>query len=141
MIRRYEEKDIEAIVKMENKILGTSIGYNILFDRLDDLNFLTLVYEDMGINGYISSYFDGETLEILNLCLYETYQNKGLGGLLLDELIRQTKNSGLRRIVLEVRSMNAQAIRFYEKNGFRVVNVRRNYYGNDDAYLMEKVVR
>ena len=38
---------------------------------------------------------------------------------------------------------NTNAIKFYEKLGFNMVAVRRNYYdnGNKNAYVMEKKLR
>ncbi len=138
MLRRYNKDDIEAIIKLEESLLNTSLGYNILQDRLDDDNFLIYVYEDMGICGYISSYFDGQTLEILNFCIKENYQRKGIGSILLQEIINKTKEKGLQNVILEVRSSNEKAINFYNKNGFKIINVRRAYYKNEDAYVMEK---
>lgn len=138
MLRRYNKDDIEAIIKLEESLLNTSLGYNILQDRLDDDNFLIYVYEDMGICGYISSYFDGRTLEILNFCIKENYQRKGIGSILLQEIINKTKEKGLQNVILEVRSSNEKAINFYNKNGFKIINVRRAYYKNEDAYVMEK---
>ena len=141
MIRKYNESDILDIIKLEEKLLNTSLGYNILHDRLDDDNFLIYVYEDLGINGYISSYFDGYTLEILNFCIALDYQRKGIGTMLLDEVISKTIDAGLKNIVLEVRSSNEKAINFYTKNGFKIINVRKGYYGGEDAFLMEKIIR
>ena len=39
-------------------------------------------------------------------------------------------------ITLEVRKSNIDAIGLYEKYGFKVVSVRDNYYGSEDAFLM-----
>ena len=42
-------------------------------------------------------------------------------------------------ITLEVASKNIAAINLYEKFGFEIVNVRKNYYPDgDDAYLMAR---
>ncbi len=140
MLRRYKESDILDIIKLEEKLLNTTIGYNILHDRLDDDNFYIYVYEDIDIVGYISSYFDYDTLEILNFCIREDYQRNGIGTLILNNLIDELKDKNLKRVVLEVRSKNEKAVNFYNKNGFKVVNIRRNYYKDDDAFLMEKFI-
>ena len=42
---------------------------------------------------------------------------------------------------IEVKKDNLKAIDFYEKNGFKVVSKRENYYNGVDGYLMLKVVK
>ena len=44
-------------------------------------------------------------------------------------------------ITLEVNINNISAIKLYEKNGFKVVSKRENYYNGVDGYLMLKVVK
>ena len=43
-------------------------------------------------------------------------------------------------ITLEVRVSNIRAINLYKKFGFREVALRKYYYGDEDAILMEKQV-
>ena len=42
----------------------------------------------------------------------------------------------INNITLEVRTTNEGAINLYKKYNFKVVSTRKNYYGNEDAYLM-----
>ena len=140
MIRRYNKSDINEIIKLEESLLHTTLGENILIDRLDDENFYIYVYEDFGILGYISSYFDGETLEILNFCVDEQYQRKGIGSMLLDEVINKAKLNGGRHVILEVNQTNEKGVSFYFKKGFKVISVRRGYYKGIDGLLMEKIL-
>jgi len=140
MIRRYNKSDIKDIIKLEESLLHTTLGENILNDRLDDDNFFIYVYEDFGITGYISSYFDGETLEILNFCVDEKYQRKGIGSMLLDEVINMAKEKGGRHVILEVNQTNEKGVSFYYKKGFKVISVRRGYYKGIDGLLMEKIL-
>ena len=43
------------------------------------------------------------------------------------------------RIILEVRKTNTPAIKAYEKQGFKIVGVRKNFYEKpiEDAYIMD----
>ena len=43
------------------------------------------------------------------------------------------------RIILEVASNNEPAINLYKKCGFKIINIRKKYYKNIDALVMEKV--
>jgi ribosomal protein S18 acetylase RimI-like enzyme len=51
----------------------------------------------------------------------DEYQNKGLGSIMLEELINMAKRLGVRYLILwqGVQAQNEQAIHFYEKFGFR----------------------
>ena len=40
--------------------------------------------------------------------------------------------------MLEVRSKNINAIRLYQKYDFKIINIRKNYYKDDDAIIMER---
>ena len=48
------------------------------------------------------------------------------------------KKKKVSTITLEVNVNNFSAIKFYEKNEYKKINIRKHYYGNDDAYLMLK---
>ena len=71
--------------------------------------------------------------ELLLLAVDPRSQGQGIGRQLLFHFISDSKNSGARRIHLEVRDDNS-AIRVYTAAGFEQVNRRRNYYrGRDGA--------
>jgi ribosomal-protein-alanine N-acetyltransferase len=48
------------------------------------------------------------------------------------------RSSSAEQAILEVRSANQTALRFYERHKFQIVGRRRNYYGSptDDALLL-----
>ena len=41
--------------------------------------------------------------------------------------------------MLEVRQSNFKAINLYEKCGFKVIYVRKNYYKDENALIMEAI--
>ena len=42
-------------------------------------------------------------------------------------------------MLLEVRCDNINAIKLYKKYNFKIINIRKNYYENNDAYVMELI--
>jgi [ribosomal protein S18]-alanine N-acetyltransferase len=64
----------------------------------------------------------------------------GVGTALLAELLDEAERRGCRRVDLEVRDGNDDAIRLYEHNGFRRVGLRRGYYqpSGADAVVMRR---
>ena len=63
---------------------------------------------------------DGDVLNITTLAVGIPYQNRGLGGLLLDAAFAIARREGCRGIILET----ARAQRFYLRHGFETVAER-----------------
>lgn len=74
---------------------------------------------------------------ITNIAVKATERGKGIGKLLVSELISRAKLLGIKYMTLEVRDNNEAAIRLYEGFGFKVEGVRKKYYNNNcDALIM-----
>lgn len=90
--------------------------------------------------GYVGSQsVMGET-DMMNLAVSPDYRRQGIGEQLVEELIRQLQEQQNRCLSLEVRSSNLPARKLYEKMGFFLVGLRKNYYRNpkEDALIMKK---
>ncbi|MDQ1856277.1 GNAT family N-acetyltransferase [Chryseobacterium sp. WLY505] len=78
----------------------------------------------------VSIYFDNE------------YQGKGLGSVLLKKLILDSEDHGFWTLQTNIFSENETSIKFHQKNGFRIVGIRKKIGKlNDewkDVVLMEK---
>ena len=64
------------------------------------------------------------------------YRNQNIASKLLNYLIELGVDNNCSNITLEVRCSNVNAINFYEKNGFKKVSIRKNYYNGEDGILM-----
>lgn len=77
---------------------------------------------------------------IHNIAVHPSLQGCGMGRSLLGAALRQSRCEGATRCYLEVRASNVAARGLYEKLGFLVDGVRKNYYatpaGREDALLM-----
>ena len=88
------------------------------------------------INAYLYAVKTIDNIDILSIYVEEKYRKKNLGSSLLEELInnnRYLKQS----IMLEVSTNNTPAINLYKKMGFQIINIRKKYYENGDAYVMK----
>jgi ribosomal-protein-alanine N-acetyltransferase len=90
--------------------------------------------------------FSGEVvvdeLQIDNLAMTGQWRRQGIGRTLLKSALSRASGLGARAATLEVRSSNAPARAFYEKEGFTPVGLRRGYYANppDDALLLYREI-
>lgn len=69
-----------------------------------------------------------DSSEILNIAVRDSFQKRGVGQMIFDEILRALKEKNIKEIWLEVRASNANAIAFYRKNGFEKQFERKNYY-------------
>ncbi|MET8282805.1 ribosomal protein S18-alanine N-acetyltransferase [Micromonospora sp. NPDC005174] len=67
-------------------------------------------------------------------------QRRGIGRVLLEELLAEADRRGARSTLLEVAVDNAAAQRLYATYGFEPIGVRRGYYqpSNTDALVMRR---
>ena len=77
-------------------------------------------------------------MHIANIAIAPFSQRKGIGTWLLTKLIKRAQKNGQERAFLEVRKTNHTAIKLYKKFGFEIIDVRKNYYQqeNEDAFIM-----
>ena len=76
----------------------------------------------------------------LHLILTDTaHRRQGYGEKLIQSFV--ANNPHIKRIVLEVRESNTAAINLYEKQGFRAISERKDYYmfPIENALIMEKI--
>jgi ribosomal-protein-alanine N-acetyltransferase len=78
-------------------------------------------------------------LHILNFAVASRYRRLGVGTQMVNKLVSKLSSQRRSRITLEVRETNLAAQIFFRSQGFRAVNVLRNYYEDtpEDAYVMQ----
>ncbi len=143
MIRRFNLEDISKIVKLEQELLGTTLGESYLNDAYNNPFNYIYVYElDEKIVGYISYTFDEEIAEMLNFCVDKAMHNNGIGTSLLNYSINEFENLKGSSVILEVNSQNINAIKLYQKMGFKQISKRKAYYSDgNDALVLQKLLK
>lgn len=74
------------------------------------------------------------------ISIKEKYWNKGIGNLLLKEIIKQAKNMGYEQIELGVFSDNKKAQALYKKHGFEVWGSTKNAYKLKDGTYRDDII-
>ncbi|WP_374968352.1 ribosomal protein S18-alanine N-acetyltransferase [Terrabacter sp. BE26] len=93
---------------------------------------------DGTVAGYAGLDVAGDVADVMTIAVAPTHQGRGLGRVLLAELVRRASSRGAEAVLLEVRADNDAARRLYDRAGFEVISVRRRYYqpGDVDALVM-----
>ncbi len=96
--------------------------------------------EDNVVKGFLKFLIMYDKMEIENIQVKEEYRGEKIGTKLMGYLLSIAIEEKVINITLEVRISNEIARNLYKKFGFREVALRKFYYGDEDAILMEKQV-
>lgn len=139
MIRNIEAKDIEEVVNLGIKV---NQDFKKLFDLLSiiqtDTDHIYVYEKNNKIVGFIHIQLLYEVMDIINIVVLEEYRHNGVASNLMDYVI--SEHNEIKKVMLEVNEGNDIAIKLYSKFGFKIINKRRNYYNNENALVMERVI-
>lgn len=97
---------------------------------------------DDAIIGYAVIMKAVDECHLLNISVTKSKQRQGWGQYLLDWCQNTAQSTGCIGVLLEVRPSNEVAKYIYERVGFKLIGVRKNYYpaplGREDAVVMFK---
>ena len=129
MIRKLYLSDIEVV----NKYLK-NFNYELTKETLNREFLNVIVYEENGIKGVLVYSLIYDRIEIEYIGTLPNYQNKHIATELLTYLFE--KETSVLNTTLEVDTNNKIAINLYQKFGFKIVTIKKNYYSKSDAYYM-----
>ena len=138
-IRRMREEDLAAVADLEKEIFTDPWSENAIRESMQQAQTLLLsALEDGVLVGYLIVYYVLEDGEIARIAVESDSRRKGVASRLLKELAFICADNGVNKLLLDVRESNESAKAFYEKKGFVLDGVRKNYYTNptEDAILM-----
>lgn len=77
------------------------------------------------------------------LAVHPNARRQGIGSALFETVLAWARRNSSRHFTLEVRALNAAAIRLYERHGLRREGIRPSYYADpvDDALLLGMELR
>jgi len=139
MIRTFSLSDLDRILQIELQSFPKSAYDRATFIHLHYYYPKTFwVYVNPALNreeGQILGYivFTGEG-HIISIAVHYLHRRKGIGKELLERAMHLPH---LKKVWAEVRKSNKGAQAFYLKMGFQITGVVLNYYGNEDALIME----
>ncbi len=138
MIRVANKNDVMEINKLGSKLHE---NFDVTFHietEIDSEIAIVLVSENPNnIDGYLYALDFGDNIDLLSIFVDEARRNEHIGTKMLTYLINNYCYQGAKSITLEVSCANIAAYSMYKKLNFKVVGQRKNYYGNEDAYIMK----
>jgi len=144
-VRPMSARDLEQVMHIELAMYPFPWTQRIFEDCLR-VGYRCHVGEvDGNFAGYgVMSTGAGEA-HVLNLCVAEEFQRRGLAREMLNHLLDEADQLAVRDVFLEVRPSNLGAICLYEQMGFNQVGLRKDYYpttdGREDAVIFAASLR
>ena len=151
-LRRMRWWDIPGVLRLEERLFAE--------DAWNDAMFWSELAERESRHYVVAAAADAdkdvEVVGYAGLCAYAadqcfvqtigvdpTYQRRGIGSRLLQDLVDEADRRKCRLLDLEVRDGNDAAIAMYEQFGFRSIGRRRGYYqpSGADAIVMRRESR
>lgn len=138
MIKEIDIGDKQSIYTLGKELNPKYISLYDIDEILKDKNQIIYgYYEDNNIIGFIHLTISFDEADIINVIVQKQYRNQGIGSSLISHSIKENK---LQKLNLEVKESNNNAIKFYENLGFKKIRIIKNYYGNENAFFMVKML-
>lgn len=138
-IREMKREDCQAVWNLQKQCFSIPWSMESLESMFQIDGYTNLIaFDNQKIIGYagIKAVFD--EADITNVAVAPLMRSQGTGKALMKELLSRADQQQINRIFLEVRASNVAAIRLYEKEGFKKIDCRKNYYEKpkEDAWIM-----
>lgn len=138
-----ENPDFIALVKHLDAELAVRDGedhaFYAQFNKIDKIKFAVVVYEDgkpLGCGGFRE--FAPNAVEIKRMYVFPESRGKGIAGSILAELESWARELSYARCVLETGKNQPEAIRLYQKSGYRAIPNYGPYAGIGNSVCFEK---
>ena len=129
IIRKGKVSDLKSILKIEKKVYNKPYWNELMLKRLFNKNSNQIIWITeikQKIVGFLIEQRCDDEINILNVAIDKSFQNRGLGKKLIGYLLRIIPNNS--SVFLEVNSSNFIARKIYSNLNFRNIDIRKSYY-------------
>lgn len=140
-LRDARPEDMDAIAEIERRAFSdpwTVASFRALLAAPQAR--LRIAELDGRLAGYSVAWHIGDEAELANLAVEPDLRRRGIGALLLDDLLALADLAPGQTVYLEVRESNEAAQALYRSRGFEAAGRRRNYYAHpsEDALVLRR---
>lgn len=141
VIEPARKKDLEAVWAIEQASFSHPWTRAMFQEELAKIPPSLYVLKEVPaerVLGYSCFWTLSGELQLVNIAVHPELRGQGLGGKLLNHLLREAESREAEKIFLEVRPSNRAALGLYERLGFKVLYRRPRYYvpEGEDALVM-----
>ena len=124
-IKPVKKDDLFKLIEIEKDVFDYSASIEDFINYFNEDTIKIWKVSDQIVVGFIVFYRVKDEIEIIKIGIMKSCQRKNYGSLIINKI---KKLNNIRKIFLEVSIENTQAIKFYLKNGFEKIGIRKAYY-------------
>ncbi len=133
-------EDLPEVLSIERVSFSTPWSAILFMNEIYKPLSVSKVVRSKGeIVGYICADQVLDEGHILNVTVHPEHRRRGVAMQMVTHVIGLLAERACKTIFLEVRMSNHAALRMYEKSGFKMVTIRKQYYAapEEDAAIMK----
>lgn len=141
IIQRMTSDDVNDVTQLEKLCFSDPWTKRCFQDELEHQFSIPLVVKiGQKIVGYACLWHADDQMEIANFAVSPEFRRKGIGRMLMHEVLSEAIKKGCTSLMLSVRESNLPALNLYKEFGFVEVGRRKRYYRFpiEDAIIMVK---
>lgn len=142
-IRSLTFNDLDQVTFIEKTCFSVPWSKEAFVNELvNQMAYYQCATVDSRVVGYMGMWKICDEGHITNVAVLPEYRRNGIASLLISKMIDVCKCSEINSMTLEVRESNRDAIRVYEKFGFKSMGIRPKYYQKpeENAIIMWKSI-
>jgi ribosomal-protein-alanine N-acetyltransferase len=144
VITDFDEKlldGLDSIVSIGNRSFARPWTRDMFLGSVKNsaVKFKVLVESKTIVGYYIISIVSDET-EVLNIAVDPSFRRKNFARCMLLDIKKEAVNKKSKFISLETWRANIAATNLYKSLGFTEIGIRKKYYGNEDAIILQLVI-
>lgn len=118
---------------------GAEHSFYAQFNKIDAIKYVVVAYEnEMSVGCGAIKQFDEYTMEVKRMFVPETHRGQGIATIVLTELEKWCIELNIKKCVLETGKKQPEAIRLYEKNGYKIIPNFGQYIGVENSVCFAK---
>lgn len=139
-----EEKDLPFVCAIEKASFPNPWRETTFLGEINDRHFSfpwVIIHKvEKKIIGYIIFWHIKEGVQISNIAIHPDFRRMGIGETVLRQVMDQVRRKGEKFVTLEVRPSNRAALSLYQKLGFEILAIMKDYYSypQEHALVMRK---
>ena len=139
IIRKGKVSDLKSILKIEKKVYNKPYWNESMLKKLFNKNSNEIIWiteVKQKIAGFLIEQRCDDEINLLNVAIDRSFQNRGIGKKLIGHFLRIIPNNS--SVFLEVNKSNLIARKIYSNLNFRNIDIRKSYYNDSgDALIMK----
>lgn len=137
IVDNIDDNIIDSIFFISSKSEYIHLSQDYIKQYIEDKYHKVIIIKDSNqITGFLIYFLLEPDVDIIFIATYPN--NNGYGNKLLAYMFNDSKKNNIKSIKLDLHENNINAKKFYLKNGFKEIAVRKKYYNNQfNAIIME----